>query len=280
MLRFLCSFAALALLVGTSSLEAQVIRVSYAETPRFGLGRHYVNPASENTVVEVKMPRLRIKQSGLLTSRLSRKEVERWKAMQRRILSTDADGRWLHPTLYELWDWAEHSGHQVYLEFQAGYTIPNSTAGSFNIERFDPSGKRHTAVLKLCLANIDQAVSGPHVARPNGFIPFSELQREERYLEVLSHELAHVKHVLGSLLRSYLVQKLVEDTNDLLLLLARNKPIGLLEAGLKARISQRDTLLRELEDQAEMAEEIVWQELVASRKARAELLTATYSRRR
>ena len=137
-----------------------------------------------------------------------------------------------------------------------------------------PTGQRHTAVLKLCLANIDQALIGPRVARANGFIPFQELSKEERYAEVLGHELAHIKFVLANSLRAHLVNELIQTTNDFLLGQIRQNPTVLHAREMKERISQRDTLLLELESQAEEVEEIVWQELVATKKYRPEFLAA------
>ena len=120
----------------------------------------------------------------------------------------------------------------------------------------------------------------PLAARPNGFIPFDKLQKEERYLEVLGHELAHIKYVLASLLRAYLVNELIENTNDLLLEQTRVKSRIALAREMKARISQRDTLLQELEAQAQEVEEEVWQELRDGKKPRATYLAVTPARRR
>lgn len=280
MLRFSLSLAALALLlVGFSSLQAQAVRSFFVEAPRANSSRYRLNGFEEITVIDVVTPVLKIKQSGLLTARLSRKELERWKALERRVFAEGSRGEPLHPTLRDLWDWADHSGHVVYLQFLDGNAIPSSTAGSINIERFDPTGKRHTAVLRLCLSNIDQALISPLVARPNGFIPFDKLQKEDRYLEVLGHELAHIKYVLSSLLRAYLVNDLIENTNGMLLEQARMKSGLVLARDMKFRISQRDTLLQELEAQAQQVEEVVWQELRRSKRLRAEFLTAAQAHR-
>jgi hypothetical protein len=212
--------------------------------------------------------------------RLSPKELERWKGLERLVFAKGSKGEPLHPTLRALWQWADNCGHAVYVQFQEAKPIHSSTAGSFNFEQFDPTGKRHVAVMKLHLSNIDQALIGPQTARANGFIPFSDLSKEERYAEVLSHELAHAQFVLSNLLRAYFVRELIENTNDILLERARHNPGDLISRDMKQRLSQRDTLLRELEAQAERVEEIVWHELIASKKSRAEIFALTTTRRR
>lgn len=281
MLRFYLPLAALALLLlNFSPVEAQTVRSSFVEFPPVPPLKQKVKVVPETITIDTPMPPLRIKQSGLLVSRLASKELERWKELERLVFAEGSKGEPLHPTLRELWQWADNSGHVIYVQFQEPKAISSSTAGSFNIEQFDPTGQRHIAVMKLHLSNIDQAIIGPQTARANGFIPFSNLRKEERYAEVLGHELAHAHYVLTSLLRAYLVHELIENTNEILLARARHKPREMISPEIKARLSQRDALLKELEAQAEQVEEIVWHELTASKKTRAEILAFALPRRR
>lgn len=282
MLRFsFLSLAALALLLVIDlSTKAQSVRSFFVERSSSGLSARFGKTQNEVTTIDVPMPPFKIKHSGLITSRLSPKEVERWKNLTRLVFASGKDGAPRYPLLRELWEWADNSGHVVYVQLRDDNFIPSSTAGSINIEQFDPTGKRHIAVLKLCLSNIDQAIIAPRAARANGFIPFLELKKEERYAEVLGHELAHIKYVLSNLLRAYLVHELIQTTNGLLLEQARQKPALLLAREMKERLSQRDTLLRELESQAEAVEELVWQELSANKKSRTGFLTAMSLRQR
>lgn len=267
MLRVFLSFVALALLL-SSLVQAQSVRSSFVESPSTGAFRRVTHPV---TTIDVPMPALKIKQTGLLTSRLSDKDRVRWKAIEQLVFAQAKNGEPWHPVLRELWRWADTSDHIIQVELFDSKSLQSSTAGSFNIERFDPAGRRHVTSLKLYLSNIDQAVIGPQVARANGFMAFEELRKEERYVEVLGHELAHVKYVLNNAMRTHLVHELVEATNDIVLLHARTKPAVLTSPEMKQRLNQRDELLRELETQAETIEEIVWRELVASKKARAAL---------
>jgi hypothetical protein len=201
--------------------------------------------------------------SGLITDRLTARELKRWRAIERLVLAVDAQGQPLRPTLRGLWEWAATSGHAIHIELPSLDRTRTSLAGSFNLEQADPHGKRHRAVIRLCLANIDQAHVGPQAARADGLIPFQGLSREERYAEVLGHELAHAADILSSPARAQMVEEQVEQTNALLL--SHNSRYRAQQFGpeLQQRLSHRDSLLKELEARAEAVEAVIWRELVA-----------------
>jgi len=205
---------------------------------------------------------------GLITDRLSPKQLKRWEAIKRLALARGMNYQPLHPTLNRLWDWAENSGHVIYVELPGLDGSPSSTAGRFNIESCDPQGKRHVAAIRIYLSNIDQAYVGPNSMRMDGFIPMAGLTKEERYVEVLSHELAHAYHILTDLRLAMSVEDIVERTNELLL--SHNARRGPKELGpeMKWRIYLRDLLLEKVEAYAEAVESKVWRELTASKKAR------------
>lgn len=207
--------------------------------------------------------------SGLVTTRLSAKELARWKVIESIALAVDASHQPLHPTLWGMWQWIETSGHTVYVEVTRKARVATCTAGNFIIERSDPRGERHIGVIKLNLFNIDLAYVGPNAARADGFVPFDKLNREERYVEVLGHELSHAVHILTSIDRTKLVEESVEKTNELLLQFQPRRKSDFLPADLKGRLSRRDELLQKLERQAEAMEVLVWKELVASKSLRS-----------
>jgi len=209
--------------------------------------------------------------SGLITSRLSIKELERWKAIERIVFAEGANQQPMHPTLRNLWEWVETSGHAVFVEIMRSTRTSTCTAGTFVIERFDPKGEKHIAVIKLNLSNIDQAYIGPDAARDNGFIPFEGLSKKERYVEVLGHELAHAVHILTNLERAGKVEEMIEKTNDMLLSRRPNRKDNLLSPELKRMLSRRDALLKDLEKQAEEMEYVVWRELTASKSSREKM---------
>lgn len=213
--------------------------------------------------------------SGLITTRLSTKELERWKAIERVVFAEDLTGQPLHPTLRHLWEWVETSGHAVFVEIIRSTRTPTCTAGSFIIERFDPKGERHIAVIRLNLSNIDQAYVGSDTARENGFIPFDGLEKDERYAEVLGHEFAHAVHILTSLERTKMVEEMVEKTNEMLLSRSPQRKNYSLSPELKRKLTQRDALLKELERQAEEMEHVVWRELSAGQSVKDKMPSST-----
>jgi hypothetical protein len=206
--------------------------------------------------------------SGLIMSRLSAKELDLWREMERIVFAEGADGRPLHPTLRGLWEWVETSDHAVFIQIARSSRTTSTTAGSFAIERFDPKGEKHIAAIRLNLSSIDRAYVGPITARDNGFIPFEGLSKKERYVEVLGHELAHAVHILSDLERARKVEEMVEETNEILLSQRRNRRVNLLAPEMNRRLSRRDALLKDLEEKAEEMEYVVWQELIASKGVR------------
>lgn len=206
--------------------------------------------------------------TGFVTERLSVSEQEKWKAIEQIVFAEDKGGQSLHPTLRNLWQWIETSGHTVFIEIIRVRGMNDCTAGLFTIERFDPLGEHHVAVIKLNLTNIKLAYVGPETQKANGFIPFKGLGRKERYAEVLGHELAHAVHILTNLERARLVEDLVQQTNQILLARLSKKhkhKVYPSAAELNRRISRRDELLKLLEEQAEEVEKAVWQELAAGK---------------
>jgi hypothetical protein len=206
--------------------------------------------------------------SGIFTDRISSRDLPRWSAIKRIVFANNARGRPLHPTLRGLWELLNQSGHAVYIEIRSSNSSFTNTAGAFNIERYDPLGIRHVAIIRLELSNIDRAYVGPSVARDNGFIPFKGLSKEERYAEVLGHELAHALWILSDPERTRKVEEMIEQTNKLFLSQRRRYGNAPLSPEMRRRIAKRDALLLELEEQAEAVEFLVWQELGRSRAFR------------
>src|SRR5215510_104718 len=110
--------------------------------------------------------------TNIITDRLTSKDLRRWNAIKRIVFAEDIEGQPLHPTLLSLWDQLERSGHVIYIEMRGtGHAISN-TAGVFHIERFDPEGVKHVAVIRLYPEIIDRAYVGSGADTPEGFIPF------------------------------------------------------------------------------------------------------------
>ncbi|HZS09981.1 MAG TPA: hypothetical protein VFD58_34455 [Blastocatellia bacterium] len=199
--------------------------------------------------------------SGISTERLSEKNLRRWQSIERLVNTVDCNDQPLYPTLRSLWEWAAESSHVIYIEIVSSGRIIGCTAGSFDIEHFDPEGKKHQAVIRLFPDVIDRAMVSSVTPNSTGLIPFAGLGREERYLEVLGHELAHAVHVLGDLERARTVSELVHQTNRQLLLYSKRGAIKSLSSDMQQRLLWRDLFLQRLEEQAEGMEMLVWHEL-------------------
>src|SRR5215831_16722288 len=53
---------------------------------------------------------------GINTSRLSPKDLERWKTIEGLVFADDGKSQPLHPTIRGMWEWLETSGHTIYIE--------------------------------------------------------------------------------------------------------------------------------------------------------------------
>jgi hypothetical protein len=204
--------------------------------------------------------------SGLITDRLTAKRLKQWNAIERLVKAIDTRGQILYPTLLGLWQWAETSGHTIYIEMPT--QSPTCTAGNFYLERLDPQGKSHVAVIRLYLNNTDRADTGPQARRGDGLIPFEGLRKVERYAEVLGHELAHAADILVNFELAQMVEKMVEQTNELLLSHHKQYSGQRLGQEMLKRLNQRDSLLEEIEKRAEALEKMVWAELKANQRTK------------
>jgi len=205
--------------------------------------------------------------TNIITDRLTGKDLRRWEAIKRIVFAEDIEGQPLHPTLLGLWEKLERSGHTIYIEMRGMGRAISNTAGVFHIERLDSEGLRHVAIIRLYPETIDRAYIGP-TAGADGFIPFQGLSREERYAEVLGHEMAHAVHILSDPARARMVKEVVQETNELFLSYGRKYGYANIGPEMQRRLSLRDALLKELEEPAEAAEKLVWREILWSSEAR------------
>jgi hypothetical protein len=206
--------------------------------------------------------------TNIITDRLTGKDLRRWEAIKRIIFAEDIEGQPLHPTLRSLWDRLERSGHAIYIEMRGMGRAISNIAGVFHIERLDPGGLKHVASITLYPETIDRAYIGPVTRAPEGFIPFQGLSKEERYAEVLGHEMAHAIDILSDLERARMVKEVVQETNELFLSYGKRHGYENIGPEMRRRLSLRDELLKELEEPANAAEMRVWREIRWSREAR------------
>src|SRR5262245_1593378 len=202
---------------------------------------------------------------GLRTDRLSPKQLRTWNEIVEIVRAEDGQGQPLYPTLRRLFDAVDESDHLVYVE------MPKSkrsyVAGRFAVTRVDPAGKSHEGRLTMNLHAIDNVSTGPAAARPNGFVPFKERGKRERYAEPLGHELAHAVWFLADVDRARIAERLQAEAEERIRRVVRAGDDGPGEE-LADEVMELDRLAREIEETAEAAEVAIWKELRASRLER------------
>jgi hypothetical protein len=156
----------------------------------------------------------------------------------------------------------ETSGHVIRVEMPDPKDNLDDNAGRFVIERFDPDGKEHTAVIRLCLPIIDGAVIERSVRRTGDFLPFEGLRREERYAEVLGHELAHAVWFLSDQSHARLMEDLHSEVDGFY---SRRRHVAhgaAWDEQMERHLDRIESLTTEIERPAETAEKEIWQELL------------------
>jgi hypothetical protein len=179
------------------------------------------------------------------------------------VRAEDRHHRPLHPTLRDLFDAVNGGPHTVFIEM---LDTKSYIAGRFEVTSVDIEGRAHQGILILNLRAIDRASTAAAAARADGFVPFRGLTRNERYAEVLGHELAHAVWHLASTQRATLAHRLQGQLEERARVLLNDRLAG--GADARAGETDLDRLARELEQQAETAERAVWEELQAAKRGR------------
>jgi hypothetical protein len=135
---------------------------------------------------------------GLLLDRLSKGHIRTWRAIEQVVAASGPSGEPRSPTLRRLWEWARTSTHALHVEMVSRSKIPSGHVGLFRVERVDPAGLSHVAVIRLCPWNIERARVRPSPDAIDAFVRFEGLTEVERYAEVLAHELAHAEYALDN----------------------------------------------------------------------------------
>lgn len=196
---------------------------------------------------------------GILTDRLTSRHLRIWGSIRKIVFARNRSSRIIHPKLRALWNEAETSGHVIYIELSDIMSL--SRAGQFMIEKLDPMGQRHTAVIRINLSIINLVYVGQSARRADGLIPFAGLRSEERYAEVLGHELAHAVRTFQDAGHLKLSLELDQEIKQL-----NFGPRGLVdESGNQERWDRIARLSRRIEQPAEAQETDIWHELLIRR---------------
>jgi hypothetical protein len=207
--------------------------------------------------------------TGFVTERLSPRQLKLWKSIERIALAEDRTGQPLHPRLHGLWHWAEAGGHAIYVELLDRKNPAIYHAGTFAVEKSGPAGQNQIAVLRLYLWIIDEASVGREVARPDGFIPFKGLGKNERYAQVVGHELAHAALILEDANYAHQYQELDREAANFLLLRQKSRIGDAYDQATEQVLSRLQSLTMEVEKPAQAAEVEIWRELLDGQRTKA-----------
>jgi hypothetical protein len=200
-------------------------------------------------------------ETGFVLDRLSHRQREQWRSIERLVHAAGRSGAPLFPTLRGLWEWAAHGGPAIYIELSSADCAAKSLAGKFVLAGLEPHGTPLVGVIRLCLANIDRSPARGRRTHANGFVPFAGLGRKERYAEVLGHELAHAASDFASPERARTIGERVDGVSAQFVSHRAAHGNEVVDPALRQRIEERDALLVDLEAQADAIEWLVWREL-------------------
>jgi hypothetical protein len=204
---------------------------------------------------------------GLLLERLSKGELRVWRAIEQVVAASNTSGQPRSPTLRHLWEWARTSPHVLHVEMVSPSKMATGIVGGFHVERVDPAGLRHVAVIRLCPGNIERARVRPAPDAVDPFVRFEGLTEVERFAEVLAHELAHAQYFLESPERLAEL-KTAEDAIEAFR--SGNRRAGdPLYPDVGRRLQEPLAVIAATEAVAESVEAVVLRELTADRPSRA-----------
>jgi hypothetical protein len=196
-------------------------------------------------------------EAGIRTDRLEGRQLKAWKAIVAVVLAVDREGQPLYPTLHRLYREIDSSDHDVRIELPRT-SGASAIAGRFRIERLGDDGRYEASIL-LNLRTIDRVLTGSPDAQ---LVPFEALSKDERYAQVLGHELAHAAWTFADPERTRLVVSVQADAQQLA---RRAQTEGIAGDGFQKQVKETERLARMLEEPALAAEAAITEELRASR---------------
>ncbi len=203
--------------------------------------------------------------TGIRTDRLSPRQRRIWSLMSGIVFATDASGNPLHPKLQALWRSVDESGSTIFIEMaEPARGLP---AGLMRVEESFREEPRHTLSIRLYLGIIRSAVVSERTRRADGFTPFKGLNPQERYVEVLAHELEHAARAIGDPGYMNLIQEHDRLIHEVLSSLRNKSGRLFLDPDNRQRVSRLQTLDDQVESPANRMEMEVWQELVNQHRA-------------
>ena len=101
------------LLSAQSQIKAQIINSSFVAASPDNHAESATVTYKYSSIVAVPIPKLAIQRGGFNTSRLSRDDLKKWKAIEKIATKKGQNDQALSPTLHGLWEWAAPSEHTI-----------------------------------------------------------------------------------------------------------------------------------------------------------------------
>jgi hypothetical protein len=198
--------------------------------------------------------------SGMSTGRLTSKQLRIWGEVGKIAEAADEAGQSLHPRLHSLWQWAKGNGHTIVIDMTE--VRGSHAAGRTTLEEQDRAGQQPVAVLWLNVYAIDNA--NPNLASrlSDDLQPSRKLGKNERYAEIVGHELTHAFLMLENPEYARLSSELRMEADRYLL---SRRQTGKGPSGETASTQQQlrlQLIISAIEKPAEAAELEIWRELV------------------
>ncbi len=200
---------------------------------------------------------------GIRTDRLTSRQLQTWRSIERIVQAVDGSGRPLHPKLFGLWQRIQSKGHTVFIEMTE-HQAPTAVGAKTTLEKTGLDGNRRAAVIWMQLWAMDKALANRAVQRPDGLIPYNRLGKHERYAEALGHELAHAVLMLEDPGYEHLCSEYRLESAELLALLGRGH--GAANPEIMPRRQRLQSMADRIEKPAEAAEIEIWRELLNGQK--------------
>jgi hypothetical protein len=205
---------------------------------------------------------------GIRTDRLSPKQLQIWRSIEQIIQAVDRTGRPLHPKLFSLWQWAQTSGHTIYIEVLNEKHTATYNAGFLTIQESGSDGAQKAAVIQLWSWVIENASVQKDVRRPDGFIPFEGLGKLERYAQVVGHELAHAALQFNDPAYDHLCRELEKERAEFLTSRQQSRVGNVYDESTRQRLTRLASLTERIEKPAQSTEVEIWRELLNGQKNR------------
>jgi hypothetical protein len=198
--------------------------------------------------------------SGIKTGRLTSKQLRTWKEIKKIAEAADEAGRPSHPRLHSLWQWAKGNGHAIVIDMKE--VRGSHAAGRTTLEDPDCAGRQRTVVLWLNLDAIDNANANLASRLSDDLQPSRKLGKNERYVEIVGHELTHAFLMLENPEYAQLASDLRTEADTYVLRRRQMRKDQSDESVTRQQQVRLQSMISAIEKPAKAAELEIWRELL------------------